>query len=84
MPFIPANQPNPSMVARLGRLLHWLALALSTLLVLMALDAFRTPLPAPRLDGLAVSHGLPWETYLIGSVLVALFGRAVRYLLAGE
>ena len=77
---IPAARPNPSAAARLGRLAHWIALGFAALLLAMAWSAWQQPAPAPG----AIRQGLPADTFLILAVLVALIGRGVRYLFAGE
>ena len=65
-----ASHPQPNAITRLGRLVHWMALALSALLALMAATAFQS-----WTDG-AVFFGV--------ALAVALTGSGVRYVLSGE
>ncbi len=71
---IPAARPDPGLLGRLGRLAFWTALGFAALLLVPAYSAAMEPIP----------HGLPAETFVFFAAMVALIGRGMRYLLAGE
>ena len=78
---IPTARANPRLLARFGRLLHWTALGLACLMLLLAcfaVSAFSAvPLGKPY-------QGPPMEVWLFFAAVFALAGRAGRYLFAGE
>lgn len=68
--FWPTNlKAEPGIVARLGRVLHWLSIPLAIFIAYLGL---RRP-PEEWLT-----------TELWGAIIAYLFGRGLRYLLAGE
>ena len=78
---IPTARPNPTLLGRFGRLLHWTALGWAVLLLLascFAASAFSTVSPGgPPKAALR-------EVWIFSAVVIALIGRAARYLFAGE
>jgi len=75
---IPTARPNPSLLARLGRLLHWTALGLAALMLVPAYFAATQSAPAPvqptptragqgnpfdRFDAPSTSTDGPWTQY---------------------
>ena len=69
------------LLAHFGRLLHWTALGLACLLLLLAcfaVSAFSAVPPGKPYQG------LPMEMWLFFAAVFALAGRGARYLFAGE
>lgn len=69
---IPTAQPNPSLLARLGRLLHWAALGFAALMLVPAYFAATQSAPAPvqpasarvsQADRPGAPVGGPWTDY---------------------
>ena len=81
---IPTVRHNPSLLGRLGRLAYWSALSLAALLLILAVMIAAMPLPSPRLDGLHVDQGLSPAAFVFWAAFVAVIGRGMRYLFAGE
>lgn len=67
--------PDPGILARLGRVLHWLSIALGAFFVAGGLAIV-------LVDGLHEFSG--GFGFVLGGVMVALAGRGLRYILAGE
>jgi cytochrome b561 len=73
----PVTIQEPSVVGRIGRVLHWSALAISGLSVAMGTGMlFFSTDPGDRIGGFVVGIGV--------SVLSALVGRGLRYVLSAE
>ena len=78
---IPAARPNPGLLGRFGRLVHWTALGIVVLILLRAIFAVSVFTPIPPN---APWPGFPREGWLGLAALLASVGRAARYLFAGE
>jgi hypothetical protein len=80
--FWPTNvKPNPGVIARFGRVLHWLATIIAIAVVLAGLWAYFTwePTPYSQKRPLDVVGGT-----MLGSMIGYFFGRALRYIFSGE
>lgn len=68
--------PSPGGVARLGRVLHWLAAAIALGFTVGSINMGRSANPYDHQTALAM--------LAFGGGGFLIFGRAVRYILAGE
>ena len=67
-------KPESSIVIRIGRVIHWLATAMAVAMAIYSLVA-RTDYPITQ---------MLFSTEIAGAPFVYLFGRGLRYILAGE
>ncbi len=81
--FWPTNlKADPGALARLGRVLHWIALILAAGLIWAGWSVGVSHLEYELLTWTWIMRAMgPW---LVGAVLVAQLGRGLRYIFAGE
>jgi hypothetical protein len=69
---------QPTAIARLGRVTHWFALVVAVFWLLLCLAL------APGFSAAGIGSGWVVGSGLVGAALIALVGRAARYVLSGE
>lgn len=81
---IPTVQPNPNLLGRFGRLAYWSALGFAALLLILAVTTAAMPLPSPRPEDLHVDQELSPAAFVFWAAFVAIIGRGMHCLFAGE